>query len=587
MEKKWIEIRKGGNFTEIAKKHGISPVIARIIRNKDIVGDDEIAKYLHGSYQDLYDARQMKDLEKGCAIIKDAIEQGKRISIIGDYDIDGVQSTYILYKGLRRCGADVIYFIPDRIEDGYGINVNLIDKALKNNTEVIITCDNGIAALDAIAYAKSKELTVVVTDHHDIPYEEINGERHYKSSNADAIINPKQPECKYPYKGLCGAGVAYKFITVLYDMFGIPEMESKLFIENAGFATVGDVMELTDENRILVKIGLNMLRTTASIGMNALIKETNCKKEKINSYSIGFVLGPCINASGRLDTAKRSLSLLLSENEEEAATIAKELVELNEERKSMTEQGVEQAVEQIEKENMWKDDVLIIYLPQLHESIAGIVAGRIREKYYKPTFVLTNSGEGAKGSGRSTDEYSMYDELVRCADVLDKFGGHPKAAGLSLKRENINIFRQKLNQNSTLTEDDKKEKVKIDMVLPFEYVSMDMIRQLDLIEPCGNGNTKPVFASRHIKICGVKILGKNRNAIKMTLMSDTGRKMTGMKFGDGDEFLNLIEEKFGKIERDLLESGMAQHIYVNMLFYPDINVFNGTESIQLMVKDIL
>ena len=585
-KKSWIEVRKGGDFEAIAKKHGISPVIARIIRNKDIIDDRDIEKYLKGDYTDLYDGRRMKDMEKGCCLMKKAIENGVKIAIIGDYDIDGVQSTYILYKGLKRCGADVIYFIPDRIEDGYGINTNLIDKAVKSGCKFIITCDNGIAAIDAIAYAKDKGITVIVTDHHDIPYEEIDGVKRYKESRADAIINPKQQNCPYPYKGLCGGGVAYKFIAVLYDMFGVPECESREFIENAGFATVGDVMELTDENRILVKIGLSMLRMTSNPGMNALIEATSCDKSKINSYSIGFILGPCINASGRLDTAKRSLQLLLEDDAEKCKKIAGELVSLNEERKEMTTHGVDDAIKQIEENHMENDDVLVIYLPNLHESIAGIVAGRIREKYYKPTFVLTNSGDEAKGSGRSTDEYSMYDELVKCADCLEKFGGHPKAAGLSLKRCNINVFRDKLNKNSALTEGDKKEKVRIDMVLPFEYVSMDMIKQLDLLEPCGNGNTKPVFAGRHIKICSAKVLGKNRNVVKMSLLSDAGTRMTGIKFCDADEFMNDIEARYGKIERDLLEVGQAQHIYCNMLFYPDINVFMGSESIQLIVKEI-
>lgn len=588
IQKKWLEIRKSGNFDEIARKHNISPILARIIRNKEIVGDSAIEKYLHGGYDDLYDPHLMKDIDKGVFLIRESIEENKKIRIIGDYDIDGVQSTYILYKGLLKCGANVSYAIPDRITDGYGINVNLIDAALNDGVEVIITCDNGISALDAISYAKEHNLTVIVTDHHDIPYEETeNGTRIYKKSPADAIINPKQDDCHYPYKGLCGAGVAYKFIQVLYESFGMDESESKVFIENAGFATVGDVMDLTDENRILVKIGLSMLRNTTNIGMNALIEANNLDKTSIDSYHIGFVLGPCINASGRLDTAVRSLKLLLTENIEEAKKLAAELLEFNTERKNMTEKGVEEAIAQVEASEMKNDRVLVVYLPSVHESIAGIVAGRIREKYYKPVFVLTKGESGVKGSGRSIEEYSMYDELVKCSELLDKFGGHPMAAGLSLMEENIDTFRKKLNDNCTLSDDEMTEKVRIDAVVPIDCMTMDITKQLSLLEPCGKANTKPVFAARNVRVTGAKVLGQNRNAIRLNLVSDSGATATGITFGDADLFLERLEEKFGIIEKDLLLQGKAQHTILNMLFYPKVNVWNGTESLQIVINDIL
>lgn len=588
IQKKWLEIRKSGNFDEIARKHNISPILARIIRNKEIVGDSAIEKYLHGGYDDLYDPHLMKDIDKGVFLIRESIEENKKIRIIGDYDIDGVQSTYILYKGLLKCGANVSYAIPDRITDGYGINVNLIDAALNDGIEVIITCDNGISALDAIAYAKEHNLTVIVTDHHDIPYEETeNGTRIYKKSPADAIINPKQDDCHYPYKGLCGAGVAYKFIQVLYESFGMDESESKVFIENAGFATVGDVMDLTDENRILVKIGLSMLRNTTNIGMNALIEANNLDKTSIDSYHIGFVLGPCINASGRLDTAVRSLKLLLTENVEEAKKLAEELLEFNTERKNMTEKGVEEAIAQVEASEMKNDRVLVVYLPSVHESIAGIVAGRIREKYYKPVFVLTKGESWVKGSGRSIEEYSMYDELVKCSELLDKFGGHPMAAGLSLMEENIDTFRKKLNDNCTLSDDEMTEKVRIDAVVPIDCMTMDITKQLSLLEPCGKANTKPVFAARNVRVTGAKVLGQNRNAIRLNLVSDSGATATGITFGDADLFLERLEEKFGIIEKDLLLQGKAQHTILNMLFYPKVNVWNGTESLQIVINDIL
>lgn len=583
---KWIEVRKSGNFDEIGKRHNISPVLARILRNKDVCTDEEIEKYLHGDYKDLYDPHLMKDLDKAVEIIKWKICAGEKIRIIGDYDIDGVESTYILYKGFSRCGGNVSYAIPDRIADGYGINKNLIQKALDDGIKTIVTCDNGIAAIDAIDFAKENGMTVIVTDHHDIPYKiSDDGIRMYKKSRADAIINPKQKECAYPYKGLCGAGVAYKLIVALYEVFHIPEEESKAFIENAGFATIGDVMDLTDENRILVKIGLQMLRATTNLGMRALIDLNGLDYPSIGSYHVGFVLGPCINASGRLATARHSLELLLCEDEKKASETAKILFDYNAERKDLTEKGVEQAEEQISVNHMEHDKVLVIYIPGTHESIVGIVAGRIRERYYKPVFVLTDAENEVKGSGRSIEEYSMYDEMVKCGKYLDKFGGHPMAAGLSLSKENVDLFRKAMNENCSLEESDMVEKIKIDAVMPIDYSTKYLFEQLKQLEPCGKANTKPVFAARNVKITGARVLGKNRNVVKLTCLRNDGLQMDGLCFMDAEIFKARMEEKFGEIETELLFQGKAQHSVLNLLYYPSLNEWMGRQTMQITIND--
>lgn len=580
----WIEIRKSGNFEEIGKRHNINPLIARILRNRNVNTDEEIGKYLHGGYKDLYDAHLLKDNDKAAGIIKEGIQDGKKIRIIGDYDIDGVESTYILCKGLRRCGADVDYAIPNRITDGYGINRNLIQKAYDAGVNIIITCDNGISAIDEVAYAKELGMKVIITDHHEIPYEEIDGERAYKIPIADAVVNPKQHDCKYPFKGLCGGAVAYKFIVVLYELFGIPEEESKIFLENAGFATVGDVMDLVDENRILVKLALTQLRVTKNLGMRALIEGNKLDYLSINSYHIGFILGPCINASGRLDTAKKSLELLLAKDEGEAKKLAEELINYNIERKDMTAKGVEQAIAQIDELEMSEDKVLVIYLPECHESIAGIIAGRIREKYYRPVFILTDAEDGVKGSGRSIEEYSMYDELVKCAKYLTKFGGHPMAAGLSLQKENIDDLRKSLNANCALQGDDMVEKIKIDAVIPVDYMSKELVEQLGLLEPCGKANTKPVFAAKRIPVTAAKIMGKNRNTVKLNIIKESGQPMEALYFVDADTFELDMEDRFGSIEKDLLMKGQAAHTYLNMLYYPSINEWMGRTTLQIVVK---
>ena len=584
MTERWMEIRKGADFRGIGEQFSVDPVIARIIRNRDVVGMEEIRTYLYGDESEFHDPRQMLDMEKAVQIISDKIKEGKQIRIIGDYDIDGISATYILLKGLRRVGGAVSVKIPDRLKDGYGINENLIRQAKEDGVDTILTCDNGIAALDAIAYAKSKGLTVVVTDHHDIPFEEENGAKRYLKSEADAIVNPQQAECPYPYKMLCGAAIAWKFIQVLYEKSGIPAAEADEFLENAAFATVGDVVDLTGENRLIVRLGLKRLHHTKNLGMRTLILQNNLRPEQIKAYHIGFVLGPCLNASGRLDTAKRSLELLLAEDEKTASVCASDLIALNDSRKDMTKKGVEEACAKIKKEGLEQEKVMILYLPDCHESLAGIIAGRIREQYNHPAFVLTDSEEGVKGSGRSISSYSMYEEMTKCKDLFLKFGGHPMAAGLSLKKENVGEFIRRMNENCALTEQDFVPVVEIDVPMPLSYITEQLIEQLELLEPFGKANEKPVFAARNISVRSARVVGKNANVLRLDLITEDGRQMQGVHFGEPEEFFAYTAEKFGEGEVEKMKVGRENKVVLSIVYYPKINEYNGIRSIQAVVQ---
>ena len=581
---KWIEIRKGGNFMEMAKKYGIDPLIARIIRNRDIIDEKEITEYLYGGKEALHNPHLLKDVDKAAGIIAEGIAEKKAMRIIGDYDIDGVTSTYILMKGLARIGANVDAAIPDRMKDGYGINEHLIEQALSDGKELLITCDNGIAAINEINFAKEKGMTVVVTDHHEIPYHNTEQGKEFLRSNADAIVNPKQADCPYPCKGICGAVVAWKLVQVLYERMDIPVEEADIFIENAGFATVGDVMDLTGENRILVKLGLKALEHTKNPGMKALIAKNKLSDKPLSAYHIGFVLGPCINASGRLDTAKRSLELLLERDEVKASALAGELVELNESRKYMTQQETQKALEQIEKEGREKDKVLVVYLPECHESLAGIIAGRIREAYQRPVFVLTRGEEGVKGSGRSIEAYSMFDKMTEVAELFTKYGGHPMAAGLSMREEDIDKLREQLNQKAELSEEDMAEVVRLDAVLPMSYFTVDTIRQLSVLEPCGKSNTKPVFADRNIKITRAGIVGVNRNVLKLHLLDSKGNPVAGVYFGEVEKFLTFLSEKFGSEEVDAAMHGKENSIQFAAVYEPAVDTYSGRESVQAIIR---
>lgn len=581
---KWIEIRKGGNFMEMAKKYGIDPLIARIIRNRDIIDEKEITEYLYGGKEALHNPHLLKDVDKATEIIAEGIAGKKAMRIIGDYDIDGVNATYILLEGIRRCGGNVDAAIPDRMKDGYGINEHLIEQALSDGKELLITCDNGIAAINEINFAKEKGMTVVVTDHHEIPYRNTEQGKEFLRSNADAIVNPKQNDCLYPCKGICGAVVAWKLVQVLYERMDIPVEEADIFIENAGFATVGDVMDLTGENRILVKLGLKALEHTKNPGMKALIAKNKLSDKPLSAYHIGFVLGPCINASGRLDTAKRSLELLLERDEVKASALAGELVELNESRKYMTQQETQKALEQIEKEGREKDKVLVVYLPECHESLAGIIAGRIREAYQRPVFVLTRGEEGVKGSGRSIEAYSMFDKMTEVAELFTKYGGHPMAAGLSMREEDIDKLREQLNQKAELSEEDMAEVVRLDAVLPMSYFTVDTIRQLSVLEPCGKSNTKPVFADRNIRITRANIVGVNRNVLKLHLLDSRGNPVAGVYFGEVEKFLTFLSEKFGSEEVDAAMHGKENSIQFAAVYEPAVDTYSGRESVQAIIR---
>lgn len=568
---KWVVSAKRADFQEISRKFGVDPVIARLIRNREQITDEEIEKYLHGRLSDLHSWKLLKGMGELLEILTDKIEQKKKIRIIGDYDIDGVCSTYILLKGLQRAGARVDVDIPDRMKDGYGISEELIDLAAQASVDTIITCDNGISAISQIAHAKALGMTVLVTDHHEVPYEELpQGEVRTILPPADAIVNPKQEGDTYPFSGICGAMVAFKVICGLYETLDIPKEELNSLIPFAAIATVGDVMELQDENRIMVREGLLRLQNPENKGLKALIRVNNLEEKTITAYHIGFILGPCMNASGRLSTAKRALNLLLTEDEKEASVLAEDLKELNDSRKDMTAKGVEQAIEMVENTELAQDRVLVIYLPDCHESLAGIIAGRIRERYTKPVFVLTRGEEGVKGSGRSIEAYHMFQEMVKCKELFTKFGGHPMAAGLSMEEKNIEKLRRRLNENCTLTQEDMTEKIVIDVPMPMSYVTIPLIRQLNQLEPFGKGNTKPVFAQKNLQISQCKVLGKNRNVVKMQLKDEFGAAAEGIWFGDGDVFVAKTQEK----------------PCFDVIYYPTVNSFRGRESIEMVVQSI-
>ena len=580
----WILINKKADFKAIGEKFHIDQVTARIMRNRELVEEEDIRRFLSGDLNDLYNPHLLKDGDCLVDILVEKIQSKQAIRIIGDYDIDGVMATYVLKTALDRCGANASIQIPDRIHDGYGLNLRLIEKAKEDGIDTILTCDNGIAAIEEIAYAKELGMTVLVTDHHEIPYEETDGIRTYKKSQADAIVNPHQKECEYPYKYLCGAAVAWKVVCLLYERMGVPAEEAEELLENVAFATVGDIMPLTDENRILVKEGIKRIRKTNNIGMKALIAQCGLEAGQIDAFHFGFVLGPCINASGRLDTAKRALELFFQTNPAHAMQIANELVVLNEERKEMTKEGVEEAIRFYEENNCDKDDVLVIYLPEVHESIAGIIAGRIRERYYKPTFILTKAEDGAKGSGRSTEEYSMYEELCKCQELFSKFGGHPMAAGLSLPEENIPVFREKINKLARMSDMDQMPKVRIDVPMPMSYVTLDLVREFSILEPFGKDNTKPVFADRNLRVKRMWIIGKNRNVLKFSLVTEQGNVKTGIYFGDIEAFCAYIEEKFGRAQLEAALEGRENDIRLSLVYFPKINNFRGEEELQFEIQ---
>lgn len=587
MKEKWVVSAKKADFQAIGQHFGIDPVLARIMRNRGLADLQEMNLYLHGTRADLNDPHLLKDADLAAQILREKIKEKKRIRIIGDYDIDGIQSTYILYCALRRLGADADFVIPDRILDGYGLNEHLVTRASQDGIDTILTCDNGISAIDQIHLAKSLGMTVVVTDHHEVPFTEVDGVRREKVCEADAVVNPKQQACHYPFKKLCGAAVAFKLVQVLYEVFGLEVSEADCFIENAGFATVGDVMDLQGENRILVKLGLEMLNRTTNIGMKALILQNKLTMGAIKSHDIGFRIGPCLNASGRLDTARLSLKLLLCESETEAAVLAEEIVELNESRKLLTMHAVEQAKEIAQQEEYVNDRVLVIFLSDCHESLAGIVAGRIREAYYRPTLVVTRSEHGAKGSGRSIEGYSMYEELCKCEEYLTQFGGHPMAAGFSLKEADIDAFRRKLNEVCTLTEEELRPKVVIDVPMPISYITERLVNQLGCLEPFGKGNEKPVFADRNLVIERLRICGKEGRVFQMKVRNAAGVSMDAVYFGDVEDLLLPLTEKYGKVvAQDTLAGRCVHEAALHFTYYPEMDHYYETPRIKLRLTGV-
>lgn len=583
---KWLLRNRKVDLKAMSEKYKISQLLCKLMVNRDIIDENIINSYINPVYKYLHSPKTMKDVVFAVDIIKRKIQENKKIRIIGDYDVDGIISVFILYTALKKCGANVDYEIPDRIKDGYGINENIVKAAYDDGVDTIITCDNGISAIDQIQYAKDLGLTVIVTDHHDVPFIEEDGVRTFLSSQADAIINPKQIECEYKFKSICGAGVDFKLMEALYEEIGMDKEECYKLIEFVAIATVCDVVDLIDENRIFVKNGLEMLNNSKNIGINALKKACGLEDKEITEYHLGFVIGPCLNASGRLDSAKKGLELLLMEDDEEAKNLAQEIVDLNDARKNMTKEGVDRAINIIDSTDINNDKILVVYIPDIHESLAGIVAGRVKEKYNKPTIILTKSEEGVKGSARSIEEYNMFEGLLACKELLDKFGGHPMAAGLSLQEDKVDELRIALNNKCELTDEDLTRKIMIDSSLPLEYLNLHLIEELNVLEPFGKGNSKPVFGVRDAKITKAMLLGKDKNVLKLKLLTNNNITIDAMIFNDLENFESKIIEKYGNEELDNLYNKSNNNIPMDFTFYPSINEWNGNKSIQIVVNGI-
>lgn len=582
---KWVLKNKKADFAAMMEQYKISEVIARLLVNRNQEKEEDIDAYLHPDLNYLHNPLAMKDMEKACDILTDKIRQGKKIRIVGDYDVDGVASTYTLYTALLKCRAAVDYEIPDRIKDGYGINMNIIEEAYRDGIDTILTCDNGISAAEQVKKAKELGMTIIITDHHDIPFSESDGRKEYCMPVADAVVNPKQPDCKYPWKGLCGAAVAYKLIQVLYDRFGINGKETDSLLEIVAIATVCDVMDLINENRVIVKNGLKLLKKTKNFGLKALIEKNNINLATLSAYHLGFIIGPCLNASGRLDTAKKGLGLLLAETKEEGDKLAEELKQLNDIRKEMTASGLKEAVKLVEESDRKKDKVLVVYLKGCHESLAGIIAGRLKERYNKPAIVLTDSEAAVKGSCRSIEQYNIYEELTKCRHLLVKYGGHPMAAGLSLEEAMVEKLRAELNENTSLTEEDFIPKISIDILLPLGYLNEELVKELELLEPFGKGNIKPIFAEKNLRIRRASVLGKNSNVLKLQVVNDYGRVMDALYFGEVENFLNTLSESCGQEEVDKIFQNRDNGVRLSITYYPSINEYGGSRTVQIVIQN--
>lgn len=585
---KWFVAAKKADFNKIAETFGISPVLARIIRNRDLVEEAEIRKFLSGTPEEMYEPRLLLGMEEAALLMEKKIREQARIRVIGDYDVDGICSSFILKKGIQCAGGVVDTVIPHRMKDGYGLNEALVEEAAKDGIDTIVTCDNGIAAAAQIELAKTLGMTVIVTDHHEVPYEEKeDGTRLFLLPPADVVVDPKQEGDGYPFREICGAVVAYKLIQQLYGQMGIAEKRSDVteeLMEFAAFATICDVMPLKDENRILVRYGLEKMQRTRNEGLRALMEVNGLEQKKLGAFHIGFVLGPCLNASGRLDTAARALQLLEAGTRSEAVRLAAELKQLNDSRKELTEQFVKKAVALIESSPVCQDRVLVVYLPDCHESIAGIIAGRLRERYYKPVFVLTRGEEGVKGSARSIETYHIYEEMTRCRELFTKYGGHKMAAGLSMEEKNVEPFRQKINAICTLTEEDMEERVHIDVPMPVSYVTRAFVEELEKLEPFGTGNPKPVFAQKQLRFLSARVLGKAGNAMRFSVQDDTGALWEMMYFGSREQLEAYVEKKAGKEQLEALYCGRGCRLCMDVTYYPGLNTYQGNTRLQLVMQ---
>ncbi len=584
---KWVIKNKKADFAAMMEHYKISEVIARLLINRNQETKEDIEAFLHPDLERLHNPLSMKDMVKACDLLTEKIKQGKKIRIVGDYDVDGVVSTYVLYTALLNCGAAVDYEIPDRVKDGYGINMNIIEAAYREGIDTVLTCDNGISAREQVDKARELGMTVIITDHHDIPFSEVEDKKEFLIPNGDAVVNPKQADCNYPWKSICGATVAFKLVQILYDKFGISKGETDKLLEVVAIATVCDVMDLVNENRILVKTGLELLKKTSNLGLKALIEKNNINLVSLSAYHLGYIIGPCLNASGRLDTAKKGLQLLLAETKEEADRLAEELKQLNDVRKDLTVKGFEQAVKLVEAGNLKEDKVLVVYLNDCHESLAGIIAGRLKEKYNKPAIVLTDSEAAVKGSCRSIEQYNIYEELTKCKHLLLKYGGHTMAAGLSLEQAMIDQLRAALNQNTALTPDDLIPKVTIDILLPLGYLSEELVTELELLEPFGKGNTKPIFAEKNLRIRRASVLGKNANVLKFQVVNEYGRVMDALYFGEADAFLNNLRENYGQDEVDKMFQNRDNTVKLSVTYYPSINEYGGSRTMQIIIQNYL
>ena len=582
---KWMLHTKKADFAGLGAALSVDQVVARIMVNRGLTSPEEMAEYLNPSLDRLPDPHLFADMDLACEILAEAIDAQVLIRVIGDYDVDGIMSTYILTEAIAECGGLVDYAIPRRIEDGYGVNPDMVERAYEDGVELIITCDNGIAAREAVERANELGISFVVTDHHEVPFDMVDGQKKYILPPAAAVVDPKRVDCGYPFKGICGAQVAWKLAYVLYEVMGLEPGRADRFMEFASIACVCDVMELKGENRALVYCGLKALEHTKNQGLHALLARTELAGKKVSCYHLGFVVGPCLNASGRLDTASRAIELLKQEDEAKALAAAGELVELNNQRKAMTQEGIDKANEIIANEGMENDRVLIVYIPDLHESLAGIVAGRIKEQYYRPTIVITDSEDGAKGSGRSIPAYNMFEELSAVKDIFTKFGGHPMAAGISLDRDRVAELRQRLNDNCRLSQEDLTETIYIDVPMPLSYITEELVEQLGRLEPFGNGNSKPLFALKGIPVLSATTMGRDNQYMRLKLKMENGGTMTGLLFRGKDQLEELIVGKYGQAAWEGLFSGNASGVTLDIIYQPGVNEFRDSKTLQITIEN--